>query len=162
MVSTNELTCMIANIADAQMDIKHFPGPQRVRGRNSGNTRLKQVFRWEPQISLEEELRRTYLWIEKQVKGSLRSTNGHSLCAGSGRSVFVSDRTSKEGPLTQARVPLPIFRAHSSSFWSRRQQRSRIVVKTVSSDVYERHGPARPRGNARSTSTDCVVIHIES
>jgi nucleoside-diphosphate-sugar epimerase len=50
------------------MNIRHVPGPQGVRGRNSDNTRLKEVLRWEPQISLEEGPRRTYLWIEKQVR----------------------------------------------------------------------------------------------
>ena len=67
-MSINELARMIANIAGLQMDIKHVPGPQGVRGRNSDNTRLKEVLRWEPQISLEEGLRRTYSWIEKQVR----------------------------------------------------------------------------------------------
>ena len=68
MVSINELARMIANIAGLQMDINHVPGPQGVRGRNSDNTRLKEVLRWEPQISLEEGLGRTYSWIEKQVR----------------------------------------------------------------------------------------------
>jgi GDP-D-mannose 3',5'-epimerase len=37
-----------------------------VRGRNSDNTELRRVLSWEPQISLEEGMRATYLWIEKQ------------------------------------------------------------------------------------------------
>jgi len=68
MVSINELAHMIANIARIQMDIKHVPGPQGVRGRNSDNTRLKEVLQWEPQVSLEEGLTRTHSWIEKQVR----------------------------------------------------------------------------------------------
>lgn len=68
MVSINELASIIKRIARVQMDIKHIPGPQGVRGRNSDNTRHKEVLRWEPQISLEEGLRRTYLWILEQVK----------------------------------------------------------------------------------------------
>jgi GDP-D-mannose 3', 5'-epimerase len=44
------------------------PGPQGVRGRNSDNTRLRQVLGWEPQISLEEGIARTYEWIEAQVR----------------------------------------------------------------------------------------------
>src|ERR1700756_4540265 len=67
MVSINQLADMIANIAGARITKTHVPGPQGVRGRNSDNTRLKQVLGWEPQISLEEGLRRTYLWIKKQV-----------------------------------------------------------------------------------------------
>ena len=46
---------------------RHVPGPQGVRGRNSDNTRLRQVLGWEPQISLEDGLARTYAWIEEQV-----------------------------------------------------------------------------------------------
>jgi nucleoside-diphosphate-sugar epimerase len=41
-----------------------------VRGRNSDNTRLREVLRWEPEISLEEGLGRTYQWIEEQVRQS--------------------------------------------------------------------------------------------
>jgi len=58
---------MIANIAGVPVTKPHVPGPQGVRGRNSDNTRLKQVLRWEPQVPLEEGLRRTYLWINKQI-----------------------------------------------------------------------------------------------
>jgi GDP-D-mannose 3',5'-epimerase len=68
MVSINELARMIANIAGVQIDIKHVPGPQGVRGRNSDNTRLKKVLQWEPKVSLEEGLSRTYLWVQKQVR----------------------------------------------------------------------------------------------
>ncbi len=67
-MSINELADMIANIAGVHVNKTHVPDPQGVRGRNSDNTRLKQVLRWDPQISLEEGLRRTYVWIEKQVR----------------------------------------------------------------------------------------------
>jgi nucleoside-diphosphate-sugar epimerase len=42
-----------------------------VRGRNSDNTRLRETLGWEPRISLEEGLSRTYAWIERQVHESL-------------------------------------------------------------------------------------------
>jgi GDP-D-mannose 3', 5'-epimerase len=67
MVSINELADMIAKIAGVHVSKRHISGPQGVRGRNSDNSRLREVLRWEPQISLEEGLRRTYLWIAKQV-----------------------------------------------------------------------------------------------
>ena len=50
---------------------KHVPGPQGVRGRNSDNTRLRQVLGWEPQISLEEGLARTYAGSKQQVAQTL-------------------------------------------------------------------------------------------
>ncbi|HLT96798.1 MAG TPA: NAD-dependent dehydratase, partial [Acidimicrobiia bacterium] len=48
--------------------LKHVDGPQGVRGRNSDNTLLRQVLGWEPGTSLENGLRETYRWIEKQVQ----------------------------------------------------------------------------------------------
>jgi nucleoside-diphosphate-sugar epimerase len=39
-----------------------------VRGRNSDNTRLRQVLGWEPSISLEEGLAAIYAWIEGLVE----------------------------------------------------------------------------------------------
>ena len=53
-----------------------MPGQQGVRGRNSDNSRLRRVLKWEPEISLEEGLRRTYNWIEEQVRNKL-NTNGN-------------------------------------------------------------------------------------
>jgi nucleoside-diphosphate-sugar epimerase len=67
MVTINELADMIASIAGISIIKKHIPGTQGVRGRNSDNTRLRTVLGWEPQISLEEGLERTYYWIEEQV-----------------------------------------------------------------------------------------------
>ena len=65
------LADLIAGIAGIQLVKKHIPGPQGVRGRNSDNTRLRQVLEWEPEISLEEGLARTYVWIEAQVRQKL-------------------------------------------------------------------------------------------
>jgi nucleoside-diphosphate-sugar epimerase len=49
------------------------PGPQGVRGRNSDNSRLRAVLGWEPEISLEDGIARTYTWIEAQVAHSLNN-----------------------------------------------------------------------------------------
>jgi len=67
MVSINELANIIASIAGIAISLKHVPGPQGVRGRNSDNTRLREVLSWQPEITLEEGLARTYCWIEHQV-----------------------------------------------------------------------------------------------
>ena len=72
MVSINELADIIAKIAGHPVRKKHVEGPQGVRGRNSDNTRLRQVLKWEPQISLEEGLKRTYVWIEEQVRKKMQ------------------------------------------------------------------------------------------
>jgi nucleoside-diphosphate-sugar epimerase len=68
MVSINELADIIANIVGVHVKKMHVPGFQNICCGNSDNTRLKEVLRWEPQISLEEGLKRTYLWVEEQVK----------------------------------------------------------------------------------------------
>ncbi len=68
MVTINQLADIIAEIAGVSIDKRHVPGPEGVRGRNSDNTRLREVLGWEPEISLEEGLARTYPWIEEQVR----------------------------------------------------------------------------------------------
>jgi GDP-D-mannose 3', 5'-epimerase len=68
MVSVNELARIIIDISGKPgIEIEHVPGPQGVRGRNSDNTRLREVIGWEPRVSLEEGLVPTYRWIEEQV-----------------------------------------------------------------------------------------------
>jgi nucleoside-diphosphate-sugar epimerase len=71
MVTINQLAELIAEIAGISIMRKHVPGPQGVRGRNSDNTRLREVLNWEPEISLEEGLTATYHWIEDQVRQKL-------------------------------------------------------------------------------------------
>ena len=78
MVSINELADMIADIAGYPISKKHIDGPQGVRGRNSDNTKLREVLGWEPAISLEDGLRRTYAWIEKEVEKELGSEQAQS------------------------------------------------------------------------------------
>jgi GDP-D-mannose 3',5'-epimerase len=68
MVSINDLADMIASIAGVRVNKTHVPGSKGAQGRHSDNTRLKEVLRWAPETSLEEGLRRTYLWVEKQVR----------------------------------------------------------------------------------------------
>lgn len=73
MVTINQLADMIAEIAGVNLVKRHIDGPQGVRGRNSDNTKLREVLGWEPQISLEDGLRTTYNWIESQVRETLQA-----------------------------------------------------------------------------------------
>jgi len=73
MVTINELADIIMDIAGWKVEKIHVPGPQGVRGRNSDNTRLRQVLQWEPEISLEKGLEITYKWIEEQVRNFSKS-----------------------------------------------------------------------------------------
>ncbi len=71
MVTINQLADIIAKIAGIEVLKKHIDGPQGVRGRNSDNDKLREVLKWEPEISLEEGLKITYQWIETQVANTL-------------------------------------------------------------------------------------------
>jgi GDP-D-mannose 3',5'-epimerase len=70
-ISINDLALLIASFAQWDVRLEHIEGPQGVRGRNSDNTLAKQVLNWEPQVSLEEGLARTYHWIRYQMQGHL-------------------------------------------------------------------------------------------
>jgi nucleoside-diphosphate-sugar epimerase len=68
LISINGLVDLVANIAGKKIRKNHdLSKPQGVRGRNSDNTRLRQVLGWEPAISLEAGLARTYEWISGQL-----------------------------------------------------------------------------------------------
>jgi GDP-D-mannose 3', 5'-epimerase len=71
MVSIDELArIVIAVSGKPDLELVHVDGPQGVRGRNSDNSRLREVLGWEPEISLEDGLEPTYRWIEEQVERS--------------------------------------------------------------------------------------------
>jgi nucleoside-diphosphate-sugar epimerase len=71
LITVNQLADMIADIAGVSLVKLHVHGPQGVRGRNSDNTRLREVLGWEPCVSLEDGLASTYAWIEGQVRAHL-------------------------------------------------------------------------------------------
>ena len=68
MVTINELAEITIEVSGrSNISVKHIDGPQGVRGRNSDNSRLRDVIGWEPQTPLREGIAATYRWIEKQV-----------------------------------------------------------------------------------------------
>jgi len=71
LISINEMVDIIATIAGVDVVKKHVDGPQGVRGRNSDNSRLRDVLGWEPEIRLEDGLERTYRWIEERAADKL-------------------------------------------------------------------------------------------
>ncbi|HSU93358.1 MAG TPA: NAD-dependent epimerase/dehydratase family protein [Gemmatimonadaceae bacterium] len=73
LISINQLADLVSDAAGVSVQRRHVPGPEGVRGRNSDNTRLRAVLGWEPQISLEEGIRKTYDWIEAQAREQLDS-----------------------------------------------------------------------------------------
>ena len=74
LVTINQLADLVCDIAGVTLAKTHVPGPQGVRGRNSDNTKLRTVLGWEPAVSLEEGLAKTYAWIEGQVRRQLATS----------------------------------------------------------------------------------------
>lgn len=69
LVTINQLYSIVEDIAGITCE-RHYQldAPQGVRGRNSDNTMIQQVYGWEPSISLRDGMERTYRWIHEQVK----------------------------------------------------------------------------------------------
>ena len=68
MLTINELVDIVAAIAGKKIGRAHdLTKPQGVRGRNSDNDKLRKVLNWEPVISLEEGLKKTYHWIYEKL-----------------------------------------------------------------------------------------------
>jgi len=69
LITINELVDIVSEIAGKKLKkVYQLDRPQGVRGRNSDNTLCKKVLNWEPKISLEEGLKRTYQWIERELR----------------------------------------------------------------------------------------------
>ena len=69
MVSINMLLSKIEKIAGVKMNRKYdLDAPQGVAGRNSDNTFIKKVLKWEPNTTLDKGLKETFHWIYDQYK----------------------------------------------------------------------------------------------
>jgi nucleoside-diphosphate-sugar epimerase len=68
LVTINKLADIIIKISGKRITKNYnATAPQGVRGRNADLALVKKVLNWQPQISLEEGLTKTYQWIEGQV-----------------------------------------------------------------------------------------------
>lgn len=72
MVSINQLAHMVMKVSDKKIQIRHIPGPEGVRGRNSDNKLIKEKLGWEPNLSLMDGIKKTYPWILNQVNSKLQ------------------------------------------------------------------------------------------
>lgn len=69
LISINELVDIVSKIAGKTVYREHdLTKPQGVRGRNSDNSKLREVLGWEPKISLETGLARTYEFIQGELE----------------------------------------------------------------------------------------------
>jgi len=69
LVTVDQVADMVCEIAGKQLIKRHdLTRPQGVRGRNSDNSRLRDVLGWEPQRQLRDGLGVTYQWIEQELE----------------------------------------------------------------------------------------------
>lgn len=67
-VTINQLVDIAEKIAGIKLNRKYkLDAPKGVNGRNSDNTLILNKFNWEPSISLETGLEKTYKWIYDQM-----------------------------------------------------------------------------------------------
>ena len=69
MVTINELVNKVAKVSGKAVSKRHkLDAPLGVRGRNSNNDLIREKLNWDYSQSLEEGIRKTYTWIETQLK----------------------------------------------------------------------------------------------
>lgn len=68
MVSMNQMAEMALEFRGENIPIKHIPGPEGVRGRNSDNVLIKEKLGWYPTIKLKDGLKITYDWINSKIQ----------------------------------------------------------------------------------------------
>ena len=69
LVTINKLADMIIKISGKKINRNYnLAAAQGVRGRNADLALVKKVLDWQPQVTLEEGLAKTYKWIEKQLQ----------------------------------------------------------------------------------------------
>lgn len=73
LTTIDHLVDLVCEVAGKKLDKRHdLSKPQGVRGRNSDNSRLREVLGWEPNILLRDGLDITYHWIEQELRNDGR------------------------------------------------------------------------------------------
>ena len=123
-----------------------------MRGRNSDNSRLRQVLGWEPQISLEEGLARTYS-VDRGAGGARKDC-----CARDTSRPHVEVNAGVTGLIRPVRTPACHARARQRARRRRERHHHGGRVRASStldcdrrSPVRVRHGRARRHGEPGST-----------
>ena len=84
LVTINELVSIVEGIAGLKLRRSYnVDAPQGVRGRNSDNTLVKERLGWEPEITLEDGLEKTYAWMYDEM-AARGSPKGQILPSGAG------------------------------------------------------------------------------
>jgi len=80
LVSINQLVDIVEGIAGVKLKRNYnLSAPKGVNGRNSDNTRIKQLLGWEPSTRLRDGLEKTYAWIHEQIVTGARDKSAPAL-----------------------------------------------------------------------------------
>jgi len=80
LVSINQLVDIVEGIAGVKLKRNYnLSAPKGVNGRNSDNTRIKQLLGWEPSTRLRDGLEKTYAWIHDQIVTGARDKSAPAL-----------------------------------------------------------------------------------
>ena len=67
-VSINQLVDIVEEISGIKVERRYaLDAPKGVRGRNSDNTLINELFDWAPNVTLKEGLTQTYSWIYREL-----------------------------------------------------------------------------------------------
>jgi nucleoside-diphosphate-sugar epimerase len=67
LISVDALVSIAEEIGGVKLQRNYkLDAPKGVAGRNSDNTMIRRILKWEPRISFREGLAKTYAWIEQQ------------------------------------------------------------------------------------------------
>jgi GDP-D-mannose 3',5'-epimerase len=80
LISIDGLVDLVCSIAEKTLRKRHDLGkPQGVRGRNSDNSRVRELLGWTPPTPLRHGLTRTFAWINSQLRqaGRLPGSSAH-------------------------------------------------------------------------------------
>jgi GDP-D-mannose 3',5'-epimerase len=67
-VSINQLVDIVEEVAGVKLNRRYkLDAPKGVNGRNSDNTKIKQLLGWAPSVRLRDGLEKTYAWVYDQI-----------------------------------------------------------------------------------------------
>lgn len=68
LVTIDQLVDIVEEIAGVKLKRRYnLTAPKGVNGRNSDNTRIREILSWEPSITLRDGMERTYRWIHDEM-----------------------------------------------------------------------------------------------
>merc|ERR1719499_1795969 len=80
MISMNDFAKMCLKFAGKpDLPIRHVPGPEGVRGRNSDNTLIKEKLGWAPSTLLIEGMQKLFEYVKQEIESEMKAGDGKDL-----------------------------------------------------------------------------------